>query len=111
MNIFITNLIWSNIALNVLVQYMLITTVVWFFIEIVVLFRMPKSKEVLSSSSDSDSDSEVDTKVWKRITQYYTFNYHYHITLSNSQYSHIRSNLYAWYAENSSNWAVCIPEY
>lgn len=44
-----------------------------FHLNCIVLFRMPKSKEVLSSSSDSDSDSEVDTKVWKRITLHYTF--------------------------------------
>lgn len=31
---------------------------------------MPKSKEVLSSSSNSDSDSEVDTKVRNRRSSY-----------------------------------------
>lgn len=41
-----------------------------------VVFRMPKSKEVLSSTSGSDSDSEVDTKVWKLTlpTQHYSLN-------------------------------------
>lgn len=45
-----------------------------FHLNCVVFFRMPKSKEVLSSSSDSDSDSDVDTKVWTRISPHYTFN-------------------------------------
>lgn len=48
--------------------YMLFTTAFWLGLvfhlnDIVVLFRMPKSKEVLSSTSDSGSDREVDTKV------------------------------------------------
>lgn len=30
-----------------------------------VFYRMPKSKEMLSSTSNSDSDSDVDTKVCK----------------------------------------------
>lgn len=60
-----------------------------FHLNCIVLFRMPKSKEVLSSSSDSDSDSEVDTKVWKQITMHYTFNY---TTLSNAH--HIYKYLY-----------------
>uniref|UniRef100_A0A672K3P6 Activated RNA polymerase II transcriptional coactivator p15 n=2 Tax=Sinocyclocheilus grahami TaxID=75366 RepID=A0A672K3P6_SINGR len=48
--------------------HMLFTIVFFVFHlnSIVVLFRMPKSKEMLSSNSESDSDSEVDTKAKRK---------------------------------------------